>query len=346
MRSIVLICSLLVICVSKAQYIDPVSVEYDPVGDRYFVSCFTVQTILQIDQAGGVTDFASNIGYSPKGIELKGDTLFACTGGRLKGYLTASGSEVFDLDLGAQGLAGLTTDGHFLYASDFLTRAIYKVEPTSGVFSILVDSTLYDAPIYMAYDPSQDRLLVGLAGNGGHVASYDAISGTQLNLYTLNVEGVRGITFDCDGQILVASLFPDRITRYNAAFTVSEPVIDTGLNNPLDFDYDHVHGRVCVPNGGDFTVVVPELTGCTIGVQESVDEGLFVCYPDPTDGPLRPAVVIQRPEPFTVRSLSGALVLAGTLHPEDDNLDLSALEAGVYVVDLIRMDRRTRVVKK
>ena len=107
MRPSILLPLLLVCCTGNAQYNGPESVEYDAVGDRYFVSNTGSSLIKVRSQAGVVTDFVA-VSPAPYGLEIKGDTLFACSGGSVKGYLLSNASPVFNLNLGGSGPAAGT----------------------------------------------------------------------------------------------------------------------------------------------------------------------------------------------------------------------------------------------
>src|SRR5436190_420804 len=96
MRAPLLFPLLLTCCTGNAQYSGPESVEYDAVGDRYFVSNTGSSLIKVRSQAGVVTDFVS-VSPAPYGLEIKGDTLFACSGGSVKGYLLSNATQVFNL---------------------------------------------------------------------------------------------------------------------------------------------------------------------------------------------------------------------------------------------------------
>ena len=82
---------------SLAQYNGPESVEYDPVYDRYLVSNTGNSSISQRDLQGNVTPFISGLSSAPYGLEVKGDTLFACMGGGVRGFLLSNGQQVFNL---------------------------------------------------------------------------------------------------------------------------------------------------------------------------------------------------------------------------------------------------------
>ncbi|HRF80058.1 MAG TPA: hypothetical protein PL070_08225, partial [Flavobacteriales bacterium] len=142
----------------NAQYSNPESVEYDPVGDRYFVSNTGSQLIRSRDQMGAVTTFV-NVGAAPYGLEVLNGVLYACVGGGIKGYSLADASLQFDLNLGGSFMNGITTDGEFLYATDFSTARIHKVDVTAASSSILVSNT-NGTPNGIVWDPIGERLVV------------------------------------------------------------------------------------------------------------------------------------------------------------------------------------------
>src|SRR6185436_8553396 len=139
-----------------SQYNGPESVEYDPVGDRYFISNTGDNTIKQRDQAGTVTAFAS-VSPAPYGLEIMGDTLFACSGGSVKGYLLSTGAQVFNLNLGGTFLNGITTDGTYLYATDFTQEKIFRVDVTAASFITWVADT-DGTPNGIVFDGDNARL--------------------------------------------------------------------------------------------------------------------------------------------------------------------------------------------
>ncbi len=335
---------LLASCTGNAQYNGPESVEYDPVGDRYFVSCTGNNSIKQRAQDGTVTNFVTGLSDAPYGIELKGDTLFGCVGGHVMGFLTSTGAEVFDIDLSGNFLNGLTTDGHFLYATDFNDYTILKIDPEAGSFNTLVPSVA-QKPNGIVYDPVLDKLWVAFWGTNARIRSYDRNSGAELTSFTTSVGNIDGIALDCDGNILIASWSPARITRFEPTFTEpAETVVSSGLNNPADIDVDLQHGVICVPNAGDNTVVLPELTGCENAVGEHSAYSTITAFPNPADGLVRIDLPVSKPEPFMVLTEAGLLIASGTLMP-GGLLDVRSLSTGTYIFDFAALKRYVRVVK-
>ncbi len=344
MRSTLLFILLSSGCIGHAQYNGPESCEYDAVADRWLISNTGDNTIKQRSSGGTVTPFVSTPA-APYGLEIQGDTLFACEGGTIKGYLLSNASLVFDLDLGATFLNGITTDGHFIYTTDFNVHRIYKVDVAAQTFTTLVSNTT-DTPNGIKYDPSLAKLWVAFWGSNAKVKSYDKSSGAQLSTFSTSVTNIDGITLDCLGRILISSWSPDRITRYENTFTL--PAVDlgvAGLNNPADIGYDHIHNRIGIPNAGSSTVQLFEQLDCTTAVIEQPGYTTISAVPNPTDGLLHIDLKTSAQQPFMVLDARGLLVASGTLSPSG-MLDISSLAPGMYLIDLARLKKYVRVVKR
>lgn len=329
----------------SGQYNGPESVEYDPVGDRYFVSNTATGVIRSRDQAGVVTDFAT-VSPPPYGLEIMGETLYACSGGGIKGYSLSDGSLVYERDLGGSFCNGITTDGSHLYVTDFPLSAkrIFKVDPVADEQSILVANTGAQ-PNGIVWDPMGDRLVVVFWGSNAPIRSYDPITGGPTTLVAnTGLANIDGITIDCLGNFLVASWDPDRITRYTASFSQpGEDVGITGLSNPADIDFDPVNNRICIPNSGSNTVQLVDV-GCTAAMDE---QQAFpdLAVPNPTAGPVRFDRPFHAPEPYMVVDARGLLQAVGTLGP-GHLLDLGDLPAGMYTIRFTRQARSMRVMKE
>ncbi len=321
--------------------------EYDTIGNRCFVSCTGSNAIKQRAADGTVTDFVAGISGAPYGIELKGDTLFACVGGGLKGYLLADGTEVFALDLGATFLNGLTTDGVLLYTTDFSAKKVYRVDPSAGTFDVLVNNTI-STPNGIVYDAAQDRLVMVAWGSNATLKAVDKQTGAVSTLTTTTLTNIDGITIDCHGNFIVASWSPDKLTSYEPTFTA--PAVDLGalgLNNPADIDFDEVNGGIWAPNSGSNTVTFHAMPECSVGVNDVPGAQGYTTIqarPNPTDGLIHIDLPLTAPTPFLVLNDRGLLIASGTLKPYG-MLDVSSLASGVYVIDLPSIKRYVRVVK-
>ena len=335
----------LVSCSLHAQFNGPESVEHDAEGQRYFVSNTGSNSIKQQAYDGTVTAFASNLPTAPYGIELKGDTLFACMGGSIRGYSTADGVEVFNLNLGGTFLNGITTDGAFLYATDFTAKKIFKVNVEQLTFTTLVANTV-STPNGIVWDAAMDRLWVVSWGSSAKIKSYDRNSGAELSSYTSNLTNLDGVTLDCQGRIIVGSWSPDRLTRFENTFTQAPvDLMVPGLNDPADLDYDTVNDRICIPNSSSNTVAFADVVDCTSGVVDGREKSTFNVWPNPTDGLLKLDLSLKTTVPFLVFNVRGVLVASGMLSP-NGLLDISALAPGSYVIDVPSLDRSAKVVRQ
>ncbi len=336
---------LLVSCSANAQYSGPESVEHDAEGQRYFVSNTGDNSIKQRAYDGTVTAFASNLPTAPYGIELKGDTLFACMGGSIRGFSTVDGVLVFSLSVGGSFLNGITTDGAFLYATDFSAKKIFKVNVEELTYTTLVANTV-NTPNGIVWDPALERLWVVGWGSNAKIKSYDRVSGAELSSYTTNLGSIDGVTLDCQGRIIVASWEPGQLTRYENTFTQDPVVLATsGLNNPADLDYDTVHDRVCVPNSGNNTVSLVDVADCTTTVPEAAPYGTFMVWPNPTSGLLKLDLELKHAVPFLVFNVRGTLVASGTLSP-NGLLDITELASGTYVVDVPTLRKKAVILRR
>lgn len=326
-----------------AQYDGPESVEYDAVGDRYFISNTGDGTIKQRDQSGTVTPFVS-VSPAPYGLEIQGDTLFACSGGGVKGYLLSTGAQVFNLGLGGTFCNGITSDGTYLYVTDFSEEKIYRVDVATNTFTAWVADT-DGTPNGIVFDPAGDRLAVAFWGGNAAVKTYDratAAPGVSMNTGLTNIDG---ITIDCMGQFLLASWSPDKITRIMSFTDPVQDVITTGLNNPADIDFDPGRGEVCVPNSGNDQVTIEAVVPCATSVAEAIPYEELRLIPNPTTGMVRVAMELEDPEPFLLLDARGLLIGGGTL-PRSGMLDVSAFAPGRYTLDFPSLRMRAQLIKE
>lgn len=328
---------------SFGQYSNPESVEYDPVGDRYFVGNTGSQLIRSRDQAGAVTTFV-DVEDSPYGLEILNGVLYACVGGSIKGYALADAELVLDLDLGGTFLNGLTTDGQALYATDFGGSRIYKVDVEAASFEVLVNNT-NGTPNGIVWDPIGERLVVVFWGNNAPIKVFDRVTGAAQTLVANSgLANIDGVTIDCLGNFLVASWSPDRITRFEPSFNAAGVDLGvTGLNNPADIDFDEVNDRVCIPNTGTNSVILA-VVECSTGVKEERSYSTRV-HPNPTRDIVRFDPPFKSLEPFMVVDGKGRLQATGTLRP-GAALDLGDLPAGPYMILFTRLAEQVRVVKQ
>ena len=331
-----------------AQYNGPESVEYDPIGDRYFVSNTQTRIIKVRAQDGTVSDFSAVLPNAPYGLEIMGDVLYACAGNGVRGFSLTNGQQVYQRALGATFPNGITTDGAFLYVTDFSSnpRRVIKVDPIGDTHSTLVPNT-GGQPNGIVWDGTGDRLVVVFWGSNAPIKAYDRNTGAETVLVNNSgVGSIDGVTIDCDGNFLIASWSPARITRFAPTFAqAGEDLGVPGLSNPADIDFDQTNQRVCIPNSGNNTITLFDYTCLTSGMEEGMRSVPLRAVPNPTGDRLRLDPPLSGTEPYLLMDARGLLVGGGTLRAGAE-LDLSALPTGVYLIHLTRIGRRVRVVKE
>ncbi len=345
-RAVNLLLSYILILSVSAQFNGPESVEYDPVGDRYFVSNTGSSAIVELDQQGNAEVFVTGLPNAPYGLEIMGDVLYACMGSGVRGYSLQTGEEVYYRNLNAQFPNGITTDRTFLYITAFQGQNIIKVDPINDSHETLVAST-GGQPNGIVYDPNGERLVVAFWGSNAPIKSFDRNTGVATTLVAnTGLSNIDGITIDCLGRFITASWSPDQLTAWDPAFT--SPGVDlgaAGLNNPADIDFDPVNNVIAVPNTAAQTVTFHEVA-CTIGVDETITqkEQLMV-IPNPVRDLMHIQPAFKEPQPYIILDQRGLLIGGGTLRP-NGLIDLRRLSPGTYILNFTAAHMQVRLVKE
>ena len=118
-------------------YNGPESVEHDDANARYLVSnSSNGQIIARADGTGQLSTFVTGVGAGPHGLEIVGNTVYACSGSRVKGYDLTSGTEVANINIGGQFLNGITSDGSAnIFVTDFSAKKIYRIDVATGNYN-------------------------------------------------------------------------------------------------------------------------------------------------------------------------------------------------------------------
>lgn len=341
LRSVILPALLLAMPV-LGQYSGPESVEYDPVGDRYFVSNTGSNQIRVRAQDGTVSTFAS-VSPAPYGLEIMGDTLFACSGGGVKGYLLSNGSQVFNRALGATFCNGITTDGRYLYITDFSGGRIYKVDALNTSHTTLVSST-GGSPNGIVWDPIGERLVVVFWGSNAPIRAYDRETGAATTLVTNSGLGnIDGVAIDCNGNFITANWSPARISRWAPDFQGGAVNLNvTGLGNPADIDFDTVNDRICIPNSSNNTVLLVDVD-CSTGVNEVGGE-MHRLLPNPVVDRLAVEPPLKERAAFLLIDQRGSIAATGQLDP-GAQVDVTPLAPGAYTLLVPSMGLSLRFVR-
>jgi len=318
----------------------PESVEYDPAYDRYLVSNSSDGTIVARDQAGVITSFVTGIPSGPYGLEILDNTVYACAGGRVRGFDLATGIQVSNVNCGGSFLNGITTDGTFIYATDFGNNTIFKIDVVAGTSTTLVANT-GSTPNGIVHDPDTDLLWVAFWGANAPVKAYE-LDGTPGQTFATTLTNIDGITRDCFGNLYLASWTPDAITRLEIA-TGTQSNMGWTVANPADIDFDAVNSLICIPNTSTSTVTLETVDDCITGVADLDAISGITISPNPATNMIQ---IANAPNARTYRILDAGSreVLSGKIR-SNATIDISELRPGVYLLALDNATQFSRFVR-
>lgn len=249
-------------------YSGPESVEYDYANSRWLIANTTSHQVLARSSTGVLTTFATLSGTGPYGIEIVGDVLYCCNGASIRGFSLASGTAVFNLNVGASFLNGLTHDNAGnLYATDFSGKKIYKIVIATTTFSTIATS-LVQSPNGIVFDESNNRCVFANWGSNAPIKAIDLTTFAVTTLLSTTHSNIDGITRDAAGNYYISTWGSQNVLRYNSNFTNPPVSIATSLSNPADIFVNVVDNILGIPNSSNNTVTFVDLNLSTSAVEE------------------------------------------------------------------------------
>jgi hypothetical protein len=260
------------------------SAEFDPVYHRFLVS--NSDGVLVVNADGEPVSEMGGDAVAQYGMEVIGNTLFAIVNDDVRAYDLTSGLEISSITIeGAQFLNGMASDGdHRIWVTDFSAKDIFEIDFTdlANPSYVQVVSNTVTTPNGICYDEGNNRLVFVNWGGSAAIKAVDLTDYTITNLVSnTGLGNIDGIDNDNYGNYYIASWSPNRITKYNADFSVSEIItVAGGLSSPADIAYAEEIDTLIIPNSGNNTVRFVGFQ--TSGIQRSEDNPFaFGCYPNP-----------------------------------------------------------------
>jgi hypothetical protein len=249
------------------------AVEYDPDGNRWFVS--NESSLLVTEDQGESWSFFGEASAS-HGMEVMNGVLYAIGGNVIRAYSLESAEFLGSLVIPGVGfLNGMGSDGNsMLVVSDFQGDRLYTInaEAPEEMSYALLTGNLGETPNGVVVDTDNNRAIVVCWGNNADILSVDLESGDVSTLVDGSGLGnLDGIDNDGNGQYYVSSWSPTRITRFNADFTESETVVtgSAGLSSPADISYAVALDTLGVANSGTDVVTFHGFGSAPSGVVEA-----------------------------------------------------------------------------
>jgi len=250
----ILIALLFTFGLTAQTYNGPESIEYDANNNRYLISNTSGGNILARSGNGTLTVFKSGISPAPYGLEILGNTVYACCSGFIKGYSLTNGAQVFNLNTGATFLNGITSDGlNTLFATDFSGKKIYRINTQSTTSNVMA-SGLPQSPNGIVYDQAHNRLVFVNWGTNAPIKALSLSDSVVTTLATTTLGNCDGLAWNGLDTWYVSVWTGQKIVKFNADFSTAAVTVATGMSSPADIFYNTNSDTLAIPNSGNNTV--------------------------------------------------------------------------------------------
>lgn len=240
----------------------PEAVRYDPEQDVYFVASFGESASDPRDANGFISRISAADGameslrfmtgteasplHMPRGMFIRGDTLWVADVDGVHGFLRTSGHHAAFLDFTALEPGFLNDiavgpDG-LLYVTDTGEGRVYRVG-ADGVPEVAIEDARTGPPNGITWDAARAAFLLAPWGGETTLRAWDPTSGEIRDVTTLEGGRFDGIEIVGDG-VLIAS--QDDSTLHWLEGEVARPLIRVP-GRPADIGIDTRRGRVAVP---------------------------------------------------------------------------------------------------
>ncbi len=240
-----------------AQLNGPESIDYHAASNRYFISNTTSGGSIKFrNPDGSIGTFISGISPAPYGIEVIGDTLYACCGGFIRGYDINTLQQVISINTGAGFLNGITHDNNGnIFTTDFTNKRIYRVKYLQNTSNLMV-SGLTASPNGIIYDEPNNRCVFVNWGTNAKIMQLSLADSTVSVIQSTTYSNIDGIARDNNNNYYISSWGNNSIVRFANNFTVAPEDVATGMNKPADIFYNQLTDTLAVPNSGNNSITL------------------------------------------------------------------------------------------
>jgi hypothetical protein len=303
----------------------PESVEYDYANSRWLISNTQSHQVLARDSNGVLSIFTTLTGTGPYGIEIAGDTLFCCNGASIKGFLLSNAQLVFNVNVGAMFLNGITHDNNGnLIATDFSGKAMYKINIASLAVTPIATGLMI-SPNGIIFDQANNRCVFVNWGSNAPVKAIDLSTNTITTLATTTLGNCDGIARDGNGSYYVSAWSSSSVVKFDSSFSGQPVAVATNLSSPADIYYNILSDTLAIPNSGNNTV--DYIGFSTVGINENITQDFRFFIEKKTLKLYSNTDLIF----FNIYDLQGKLKLSGFLR-KDEFISLEQLPTGIYLL--------------
>ena len=324
----------------------PESVEYDTLNNRWLVGQNGSGEIHAYQPGTGLVSFVTGISSGPHGLEVMGTNLYVCDGAFIRGYDLATGANVFNKNLGASFLNGLTTDGTYLFTTDFSAKKIYRVDPASGNFNLMKSTTKTPNGIY--YDGANNRCVFVTWGSAAPIQAMSLLDSSVTTLLATSLSNCDGITRDLSGNWYVSSWGNNALNRTTPTFSSAPVTVKTGLSSPADIDLNEAGDSIAIPNSGSGNNVVFYVIPPATGIKDAPQKIPFVnVFPNPAQEKISVAFDdAVKNGTISLYDVTGKQLSTKKVSGYAFFIERGSLESGVYFIRLSNEQGQVVSVKK
>ncbi len=329
MKIIYSITLLLLSLTSIAQvYSGPESVEFDSVNNRWLISNTSSHQVLARDSTGVLSVFVTGIGSGPYGIEIAGNTLFCCSGTSIKGYDLTTGISVFNLNVGASFLNGLTHDNSGnLITTDFTAKTIHKISIANQTDTIIATG-LPQSPNGIIFDDANNRCVFVNWGSNAPIKAINLSTFAVTTIIATTLSNCDGVARDGQGRYYVSNWGNQSVVRYDSDFVAPPTTVGTGLSSPADIFYDVTHDILAIPNSGNNTVTFLDFN--TTSINEFLITNSNIAYPNPATSKISIEISDGKIDQLIIYNILGKVVHQEFAFDSKVDVDVSKFENGDY----------------
>jgi hypothetical protein len=239
------------------QMSDIESVEYDPIGNRYFISN-TTHILVRSAEHGKLTVFGRDAA-AEFGMEIMQGVLYAVVGAYVKGYDLENGKQVLSVAIpGTRLLNGMASDGDsLLWVTDTYGQTITQIHVDKSLQPRVqqIAAATPGQPNGIYHDASGNRLIFVNWGRDSQIQSLELKDKSLVTIKKTDRTNCDGITRDNQGYWYISCWGPEPgVFKIAPDFSGDLVSMPGTFSRPADMDFNPQAGLVVVPNASSHSL--------------------------------------------------------------------------------------------
>ena len=215
----------------------PEGIVYDSLYNRYLVSNWADGKVIAVDSVGDQTTFISGLVHCA-GLHIVDTILYVASNNRNVVAINLNTAAIIAyVPLATNGVHDVASDSDgMIYATNWSTGAIHKIDPTTWATSFHVSFGLTN-PLGIMFDEPNSRFIV-IGFNQSNIYAVDWVSGAISTIATTSFGDLDDIVKDNDGNFYISTWESQSVWRYEPTFTEPAVFIANGFGTMTDLCYN------------------------------------------------------------------------------------------------------------